>query len=108
MRWGVQGTQGADRIERKVYDGASQVVALERGVGTALAQAYARYGFSANGKTISVTDANGISQALVTMDMIAKIAGLFRPKPRPARSIRLIMKPMAMIRVATEIQLSQT
>ncbi len=56
---GVQGTQGADRIERKVYDGASQVVALERGVGTALAQAYARYGFSANGKTISVTDANG-------------------------------------------------
>jgi RHS repeat-associated protein len=56
---GVAGVQGADRIERKVYDVASQVTAIERGVGTALAQTYARYAFSLNGKMISMTDANG-------------------------------------------------
>jgi RHS repeat-associated protein len=56
---GVAGAQGADRIERKVYDVASQVTAIERGVGTALAQTYARYVFSLNGKMISMTDANG-------------------------------------------------
>jgi RHS repeat-associated protein len=56
---GVAGAQGADRIERKVYDVASQAIAIERGVGTTLAQTYARYRFSINGKVDAITDANG-------------------------------------------------
>ena len=56
---GTTGVQGSDRIERKVYDTVNQVTALERAVGTPLYQTYARYGFSLNGKTVSITDANG-------------------------------------------------
>jgi RHS repeat-associated protein len=55
---GPTGSQGADRIERTVYDGAGRVAVVQKAVGTPLAQDYARYSYTANGLVASVTDAN--------------------------------------------------
>ncbi|WP_204272687.1 hypothetical protein, partial [Enterobacter hormaechei] len=40
---GVQGSQGADRITKNIYDAAGQLVQVRRAVGTSLEQAYATY-----------------------------------------------------------------
>ncbi|MEO7178894.1 MAG: RHS repeat-associated core domain-containing protein [Allosphingosinicella sp.] len=56
---GTAGTQGEDRISRNFYDPAGQVTSVQKAYGTALVQTYAAYTYSANGKQISVTDANG-------------------------------------------------
>ncbi|MBV8687557.1 MAG: RHS repeat protein, partial [Alphaproteobacteria bacterium] len=63
----TQGSQGPDRIARNGYDAASQLLTLEKGVGTALQQVYARYEYTPNGKQKAVTDANG-NRAEMTWD----------------------------------------
>jgi RHS repeat-associated protein len=56
---GATGTQGDDRITRNYYDAAGQVTTVQKAYGTALVQNYAAYTYSANGKQVSMTDANG-------------------------------------------------
>ena len=56
---GTAGSQGPDRITRTIYDAGDQVRTVQRAVGISLQQDYARYTYSANGKQLSVTDANG-------------------------------------------------
>ncbi|MBV8685925.1 MAG: RHS repeat protein, partial [Alphaproteobacteria bacterium] len=63
----TQGSQGPDRIARNGYDAASQLLTLEKGVGTPLQQVYARYEYTPNGKQKAVTDANG-NRAEMTWD----------------------------------------
>lgn len=53
------GSQGPDRISRKVYDAAGRVIAEEVGVGTDAQQAAKRVTYTANGQVASLTDANG-------------------------------------------------
>ncbi|MFM9862314.1 MAG: RHS repeat-associated core domain-containing protein [Micropepsaceae bacterium] len=45
------------RRTKKVYDAASQVIEERRGVGTAAEQAYAQFGYTANGKQAWIKDA---------------------------------------------------
>ncbi|MDH4744197.1 RHS repeat-associated core domain-containing protein [Sphingomonas sp. CBMAI 2297] len=54
-----------DRITRNVYDPAGQLVQARKAVGSSLEQAYATYGFTANGKQEYVVDANGNKARLV-------------------------------------------
>lgn len=56
---GTAGTQGADRITRQIYDAAGQVLKMQKAVSTPLQQDYATYTYSANGRPLSMTDANG-------------------------------------------------
>lgn len=63
----VAGAAGTDRIERKGYTDASELRTIERGVGTALAQTYAYYTYTPNGKQASVQDADG-NLATMTYD----------------------------------------
>jgi len=56
---GATGANGPDRIIRNHYDSAGQLTTVQKAYGTALAQNYAAYTYSANGKQKSVTDANG-------------------------------------------------
>ncbi|HEV2748271.1 MAG TPA: RHS repeat domain-containing protein [Allosphingosinicella sp.] len=55
----AEGPHGPDRITRHSYDAAGQLLKVQKAYGTSLQQDYATYGYSANGKRISVTDANG-------------------------------------------------
>ena len=48
-----------DRIERKLYNAQGRVWKEQRAYGTSLQQDYVTYEYNANGKTTSVTDANG-------------------------------------------------
>lgn len=64
---GTAGAAGADRITRTIYDAESRVVKVQKAVGSPLQQDYATYGYSANGKRTSVTDANG-NRAGMTYD----------------------------------------
>jgi YD repeat-containing protein len=61
---GTQGSQGPDRITRNVYDNAGQLLTVQKAYGTSLQQDYATYTYSANGKRVSVKDANGNLAAL--------------------------------------------
>ena len=59
---GTEGSFGADRVTRNVYDAAGQLVQVRKAVGTAspvLEQGYATYSYTANGKQQYVIDANG-------------------------------------------------
>lgn len=56
---GAEGPHGPDRITRTVYDAAGQQTEVRRAVGTPLEQVYAHFTYSANGKPLSMTDANG-------------------------------------------------
>jgi RHS repeat-associated protein len=56
---GTQGSYGPDRITRSVYDAAGQLTQVQRAYGTSVQQNYATYGYSLNGKQVSVTDAKG-------------------------------------------------
>jgi YD repeat-containing protein len=64
---GTQGSQGPDRITKSVYDDAGQLLKVQKAVGTALQQDYATYAYSANGKPVRLTDANG-NPASMTYD----------------------------------------
>ncbi len=54
-----------DRITKNIYDPAGQLVQVRKAVGSSLEQAYASYGFTANGKQEYVVDANGNKARLV-------------------------------------------
>jgi RHS repeat-associated protein len=56
---GTQGAAGADRITRTSYDAESHALKIQKAVGTASQQDYATYTYSANGKQLTVKDANG-------------------------------------------------
>jgi len=56
---GTEGTAGPDRITRKLYDVANQLLVIQKAYGTALQQDYATYTYTLNGKRASVRDANG-------------------------------------------------
>jgi RHS repeat-associated protein len=58
---------GPDRITRNNYNALGELLAVEKAVGTAIAQTYASYTYSPNGKQTSVTDANG-NRAEMTYD----------------------------------------
>ncbi|MGA9582260.1 MAG: RHS repeat-associated core domain-containing protein [Allosphingosinicella sp.] len=50
---------GPDRISRNGYTVHGELLKVEKAVGTGLAQVYAAYTYSPNGRQASVTDANG-------------------------------------------------
>lgn len=54
-----QGDPDPDRIERNLYNAQGRVWKVQRAYGTSLQQDYATYEYNTNGKTTSVTDANG-------------------------------------------------
>ncbi|MGQ3230484.1 MAG: RHS repeat domain-containing protein, partial [Blastomonas fulva] len=56
---GTQGSFGADRITRNVYDTESRVLKVQKAVGTSLQQDHATYTYTLNGNQASVTDAKG-------------------------------------------------
>jgi RHS repeat-associated protein len=63
----VHATHGPDRITRVGYTPQGEILKVEQAVGTGLAQVYAAYTYSPNGKQVSVTDANG-NKAEMTYD----------------------------------------
>lgn len=77
---GPQGTFGADRITRNLYDEAGQLLTVQRGVGTALQQDYARYTYSSTGKRTTVIDANG-NRATMSYDGHDRQTHWFFPHP---------------------------
>ncbi|WAC59617.1 RHS repeat-associated core domain-containing protein [Brevundimonas sp. SL130] len=83
---GMEGSQGPDRIERKSYDAAGQLLRVERGVGTPLEQDYARYTYSPNGKPTSVTDANG-NKASMTYDGFDRQSAWYFPSTTTAGEV---------------------
>jgi RHS repeat-associated protein len=60
-------THGPDRISRNHYNAQGDLAKIEKAAGTGLAQIYASYTYSPNGKQTSVTDANG-NRAEMTYD----------------------------------------
>jgi RHS repeat-associated protein len=56
---GATGSYGPDRITRNIYDDAGQVIEIHKAVGTPLQQIYVTTGYTPNGKTDWVKDANG-------------------------------------------------
>ena len=65
---GPQGSTGPDRITRKIYDAAGNLLQEQRAYGVAgYQQNYATYTYSPNGRQTSVTDANG-NRAELTWD----------------------------------------
>lgn len=64
---GTQGSDGPDRITRNVYTTQGWVHKIQKAVGTPVQQDYATYTYNANGKPLSMTDANG-NRAEMTYD----------------------------------------
>jgi YD repeat-containing protein len=64
---GAQGAQGPDRVTRNLYDSAGRLITVQKAVGTALQQDHVSYGYSLNGKQVSLTDAKG-NRASMTYD----------------------------------------
>lgn len=62
---GAEGSEGPDRIIRKLYDAAGRLQQIRKAVGTSVEQAYVTYSFSPNGKEQYVVDANGNRAQLV-------------------------------------------
>ena len=56
---GTPGSFGDDRIARNVYDNGSQLLQVQRAVGTSIQQNYATYTYTPNGQPQTVKDANG-------------------------------------------------
>jgi RHS repeat-associated protein len=61
---GVEGGFGPDRITRNSYDGAGQLLKVQKAYGTALQEDYATYTYSLNGKRTSLTDARGYKASM--------------------------------------------
>lgn len=53
------GSATPDRVTKNIYDAAGQLVQVRKAVGTGIEQAYASYGYTANGKQSHMIDANG-------------------------------------------------
>lgn len=64
---GTPGSQGADRITRTVYTSQGWPEKIQKAVGSPHQQDYATYSYNANGKPLSMTDANG-NRAEMTYD----------------------------------------
>lgn len=64
---GTPGSQGADRITRTVYTTQGWPEKIQKAVGSSHQQDYATYSYNANGKPLSMTDANG-NRAEMTYD----------------------------------------
>lgn len=64
---GTPGSQGADRITRTVYTTQGWPEKIQKAVGSPHQQDYATYSYNANGKPLSMTDANG-NRAEMTYD----------------------------------------
>lgn len=64
---GIPGSQGADRITRTVYTKEGWPEKIQKAVGSPSQQDYATYSYNANGKPLSMTDANG-NRAEMTYD----------------------------------------
>jgi len=79
----TQGSQGPDRITRNGYDPAGQLLTVEKAVGTPIAQVYARYEYTPNGKQKAVTDANG-NRAEMRYDGYGRQSHWIFPSPAPA------------------------
>ncbi|WP_217430803.1 RHS repeat domain-containing protein [Sphingomonas bacterium] len=56
---GSQGSDGPDRVTYNSYDAGGQLLKITKAYGTSLQQDYATYTYSADGKQLSLTDANG-------------------------------------------------
>ena len=56
---GPEGKFGPDRVTRKTYDVAGQILQVRTAVGTPIEVAQATYTYTANGKQASMTDARG-------------------------------------------------
>ena len=82
---GTEGSQGADRITRTVYNAADQVLKVQKAVGTSLQQDYATYTYSPNGKQVTVADANG-NLNLYTYDGFDRLAQWNFPSATTAQS----------------------
>lgn len=80
---GAQGTDGADRITRTVYDAAGQVVQVRKAVGTPVEIADVTYRYTENGKIRQVIDANGNRAELRYDDYDRQIRWVFPSKARP-------------------------
>jgi RHS repeat-associated protein len=75
---GTAGTHGSDRIARKVYDLAGQVLKEQRAVGTPRQQDYMTATYTSNGKQDWVEDANGNRTAFV-YDGFDRLCRMFFP-----------------------------
>lgn len=82
---GTEGTQGPDRITRNIYDAASQILRVERAVGTPLQQNYVAYTYTPNGKTSTVTDANGNRASMIYDGFDRQIRWNFPSKTTPGQ-----------------------
>jgi RHS repeat-associated protein len=81
----TQGSQTKDRITKLAYDAASQKLKEIRAFGTALAQDYATYTYSQNGKAATVKDANG-NLSTYEYDGFDRLAKLRFPVTDPLQS----------------------
>jgi RHS repeat-associated protein len=80
----TQGTGGADRITKNVYDAVGQLVQVREGVGTSIEAAEATYSYTPNGKRQFVIDGNG-NRAQLIYDGLDRQAGwVFPSTTRPA------------------------
>lgn len=75
----TQGTYGPDRVTRWIYDAASQKVKEQRAVGTSLAQDYASYSYTSNGRIAWVDDARG-NRSSFSYDGFDRISRLYFPQ----------------------------
>ena len=77
------GPNGADRIERKIYDAAGQLVQVREGVGTSIEAAEATYSYTVVGKREFVIDAEG-NRAKLTYDPFGRLQSwTFPAKAKP-------------------------
>lgn len=77
---GTQGADGPDRITRTTYDARNLPLTIQRAYATAEQQTYATYTYSANGRRLSVKDANG-NVAAMTYDGHDRLSRWTFPSP---------------------------
>ena len=80
----TQGTGGADRITRTIYDAAGQQVQVRLGVGTGVEGAQATWSYDLNGQITAVIDGNGNRAALVYDGHGRKICWMLPSATRPS------------------------
>ena len=75
------GPHGQDRITRKVYDAAGQLLKVQKAVGVVgLEEDYATYTYSLNGKQLSITDARGYKAGFTYDGFDRQVAWTFPSK----------------------------
>ena len=77
---GAQGSDGPDRITRKVYDVAGQLIQVRKGVGTPLEIADVTYSYTPSCKQEFVIDANG-NRAQLVYDGFNRLHRWYFPTP---------------------------